>query len=128
MDVDRYRTMLVAVMDGVILYDSVDLRGRTDTEHKEFNSLVAEFHKELRPMRVHQVCGNNPLVVFYFQWCLAFSDRWPEKAQCYQQFYDYSLKNNYIRPWSLDKEYLVELELFYLVHELVLGHRLRKAA
>lgn len=128
MDVDRYRTMLVAVLDGAIMYDSVVLRGRNDTEHREFNSLVAEYHKELRPMRVHQVCGNNPLVVFYFQWCLAFSDRWPEKAQCYKEFYAYALKNNYINPFSMDKEYLAELELFNVVHDLVLAHRQKQAA
>ena len=127
MDVDRYRTLLIAVLVGAS-YDSVDLRGKTIIEHNEFEALVLEFAKELRPMRVHQVCGSNPLVVFYFQWCLAFSDRWPEKAECYSQFYAYAAKNNYINPFSLDKEYLAELDLFNTVHDLVLDYRQKKAA
>lgn len=127
MDVDRYRTLLLAVLAGES-YEAVDLRGKTITERNEYEGLVREFAKELRPMRVHQVCGSNPLVVFYFQWCLAFSDRWPEKAECYRQFYAYAEKNHYINPFSMDKEYLAELDLFNTVHDLVLDHRQQKAA
>lgn len=127
MDVDRYRTLLTAVLAGDS-YEGMNLRGKTITERNEYEALVTEFSKELRPMRVHQVCGSNPLVVFYLQWCLAFSDRWPEKAECYKQFYAYASKNNYINPFSLDKEYLAELDLFNTVHDLVLQYRQNKAA
>lgn len=127
MDIDRYKTLLLAVMVGVS-YEALDLRGKSIGEHNEYEALVREFAKESRPMRVHQVSGSNPLVVFYFQWCLAFSDRWPEQTQCYKQFYDYAAKNNYINPFMLDKQYLGELDLFYTVHELVLEHRRLKAA
>ena len=127
MDVDRYTTLLTAVLAGDS-YEGMNLRGKTIAERNEYEALVREFAKELRPMRVHQVCGSNPLVVFYFQWCLAFSDRWPEKAECYKQFYAYAAKNNYINPFSLDKEYLAELDLFNTVHDLVLSYRQKKAA
>jgi hypothetical protein len=109
-------------------YEAVELRGKSITERNEYEALTKEFAKELRPMRVHQVCGSNPLVVFYFQWCLAFSDRWPDKVQCYQQFYDYAFKNNYINPFSLDKYYLNELDLFNTIHDLVLQYRQKQAA
>lgn len=128
MDVERYRTMLLAVLSGATECQTVGLRWLTWEECKEFDALVREYQKESRPLRVHQVCGTNPLVVFYFQWCLAFSDRWPEKAKCYKEFYDYAQKNNYTPPFTLDKDYLAKLDLFYTVHDLVLQHRQSKAA
>lgn len=128
MDVERYRTLLLAVLSGVTECQAAGLRLLTMEECREFDGLVREYAKECRPLRVHQVCGNNPLVVFYFQWCLAFSDRWPEKAECYRQFYDYAVKNNYIEAFTLDRNYLAKVALFNLVHDLVLDHRLSKAA
>ncbi|MNP96436.1 hypothetical protein D3C85_90190 [compost metagenome] len=127
MDVERYRTLLLAIMAGVS-YEAVDLRGKSITERNEFTALEREFAKELRPMRVHQVSCGGPLVVFYFQWCLAFSDRWTDKATCYKQFYDYALKNNYIESFRMDKEYLARLKLFNTIHDLVLEYRRLKAA
>lgn len=124
-----YKKMIAAVLAGERDMDKLSERWLEMYHFTEFDEIVEEMGRESQTLRIHQVrADTGSLVVTMFQWCLGYSERFPDPKTNYHQYYEYCRKNNFKFKFSPDETFLEQLELFLQTHDLVLEHRRKLAA